>query len=524
MDVDFSAQASEARLKREALGEIERMRRIDEWIPSYRNVHTRAALRGLVDLMQLRIIPKRTTSFLPYTRPGNHDDVRLEAFDHLINLGMMANNAFIRYIFSSLANEPSAYFRDRLWRRIHRGLASIALGETKMDKRQQATNGGDVEMDGFTIDTGESLLASRTDAASRATVEGALKFMRTQLGENGVLESAIMDALRSPIIGLKDFVELLDLCAHLYDTIDHFPITLRYPRYWRVRHLGEGKLVFQQTDKVRTKRFTARPELKRKATTVDGRSESPEAKRRKSGVPTSTGLKINLSRAVSSTQQSLLPSPGASQPGDTINVVPRQPSPLRHESPSLAVPVATPAVAPPKKQASPKPLPKPATIKKGTPASSRASPATSSVSRASPSGGIAKPKKEKRVVLKFRSKLADFARIVNGTANAGGPVHAEAPEADPRGVVVPYKDAAADDDSDDDAPLASRTNGVSNTSSVKPEMAPPPPPLNSIPTPNGTEVDRKPTATPPPQKTGGGGILKLKLNFGAKKKEAPSGS
>jgi transcription initiation factor TFIID subunit 2 len=141
--------------------------------------------------MQLKIIPKRTTSFLPYTRPGNHDEVRLEAFDHLINLGMMANNSFIQYIFSSLASEPSAYFRDRLWRRIHRGLASIALGETKIGRKQD----GDVEMNGFTIDTGETL-ASRNEAMERSTVEGALKWMKSQLGENKTLEGAIMNALR----------------------------------------------------------------------------------------------------------------------------------------------------------------------------------------------------------------------------------------------------------------------------------------------------------------------------------------
>ena len=192
MDIDYTQQASDLRLKREALGEIERMRRIDEWIPSYRNVHTRAALRGLVDLMQLRIIPKRMTSFLPYTRPGNHDEVRLEAFDHLLNLRMMTNDSFICYIFSSLFNEPSAYFRDRLWRRIHRGLAAIALGETKMERRQN----GDVEMDGFTIDTGDSMIASRNEAMERSTVEGALSWMRTQLSGNKALESSIMEALK----------------------------------------------------------------------------------------------------------------------------------------------------------------------------------------------------------------------------------------------------------------------------------------------------------------------------------------
>jgi transcription initiation factor TFIID subunit 2 len=141
--------------------------------------------------MQMKIIPRRTTSFLPYTRPGNHDEVRLEAFDHLLNLGMMTNDAFIQYIFSSLSNEPSAYFRDRMWRRIHRGLASIALGDTKFEEMN-----GDVEMDGLILDTGASMIASRADAMDRSTVEGALKAMRIQLGNNEALEGAIMDALR----------------------------------------------------------------------------------------------------------------------------------------------------------------------------------------------------------------------------------------------------------------------------------------------------------------------------------------
>ncbi|KIW07771.1 uncharacterized protein PV09_01697 [Verruconis gallopava] len=485
MDTDLAEQAAEARLKREALGEIERMRRIDEWIPSYRNVHTRAALRGLVDLMLLRIIPKRTASFLPYTRPGNHDEVRLEAFDHLISLGMMANDSFIRYIFSSLANEPSSYFRDRLWRRIHRGLASIALGETKIDRQQD----GDADMNGFTIDTGETMLASRNEAMERSTLEGALKWMAVQLEQNKTLERAIMDALRSPIIGLKDFSELLDLCAHLYKTKDYLPVTLHYPRYWRIQNLGDGKIRFYRSDKFRFKPQNIRPDLKRKKTS-DERSESPDAKRRKSGLP----LKISLGRSnptpIPTTPAlqapPVLPSPGSSQ--SAITAIPKQIQPSQNESPAPHAPIKSTSPVSVKKK------PSPAVVKKVS--------ASSANSWVSPAPKLATKSvlKQKRVVLKFKNKKKEYASIVKGTT-------LEKSSAVPK--VPPYAD---DDDDDDDEPLASRASALpqtNGTTHMKMETAPPPPPLSSIPAPNTETPSSRPSDIPPPQQK-----LKLKLKFG----------
>lgn len=190
-EIDYRAEAEKAHLKRSALSEIDRMRRIDEWIPSYRNVHTRAALRGLVDLMQLKIIPKRTSAFLPYTRPGNQDEVRLEAFEHLIKLGMMAQDSFFRYIFSTLASEPSAYFRERLWQRIHRGLSSIALGETDLSKTPEPVNNGD----GLVIENGPAPQV-RQEVVDKTSIDGGLKWLRLQLKDNKALQESLMDALR----------------------------------------------------------------------------------------------------------------------------------------------------------------------------------------------------------------------------------------------------------------------------------------------------------------------------------------
>lgn len=51
---------------------------------------------------------------------------------------------------------------------------------------------------------------------------------------------------------------LFDLCSVLYDEQDTVLVGLRYPRYWKVVHLGQGQLRFSQSQKVRTKKAPPR--------------------------------------------------------------------------------------------------------------------------------------------------------------------------------------------------------------------------------------------------------------------------
>jgi hypothetical protein len=122
-------------------------------------------------------------------------------------------------------------------------------------------------------------------------------------------------------------------------------------------------------------------------------------------------------------------------------------------------------------------------------------------SRASPAAKVTR--KQKRVVLRFRNKKKEFALLVNG----------DSPDkANTSGAIVPHEDDDEDDD-EDDAPLASRAPAVQTNGApvVKAEMAPPPPPLTSIPTPNHQDASERTSEAPAP------GKVKLKLKFGAGK-------
>jgi len=308
----LAEEAEALDFKRAALNEIDRLRRIDEWIPSYENLYTRASLRGLARMVDAKVVPHKMAHFLRYTRAGNQDEVRLTAFESLVNLGMLRNDQFLRYIFHSFATEPSEFVRERLWRVIGRGLGLIALGITKIQEEKEAPT------DGFTIIT-EGSNADATQTLPLDSVEGALAELQRQMSKNEILQDAIMDALRSPHVGLKDFAELLELCGRLYEQDDSLLVTLNLPRYWKAEHIGGAQMRFFQINKFRTEQ-ARKPEIKKRRSSIPS-GESPQAKRQKTSIvlkpktePPTTVVIPTLPPPAIVQPQAQLPSPTNSQP------------------------------------------------------------------------------------------------------------------------------------------------------------------------------------------------------------------
>jgi transcription initiation factor TFIID subunit 2 len=316
---NLAEETAEIEFKRAALNEIDRYRRIDEYIPSYRNLYTRAALFCQKRLMEAKVEPRRLAVFMPYIRPGNLDEVRLAAFEALIDLGMLRHPSFMHCALHMFYTEPSPYMRDHFWALIERGFGLIALGEPEIEP-QPASNG-------FVIAEGESAEARQERAERTGSLEGALRSLQRQLADNETLQEALMDALRyvlicnepwsfsdsvnhrSRVLGLKEFDELLNICHTLYTSIDSLQVKLSLPRYYKVESLGNGLLRFSKTGSFRS---TVRPsklkELKRPRPAASNRSQSPEAKRRRTSIP---NIHQNLSPPLDP-QASSLPSPTSS--------------------------------------------------------------------------------------------------------------------------------------------------------------------------------------------------------------------
>ncbi|KAI9680082.1 MAG: hypothetical protein M1817_005098 [Caeruleum heppii] len=229
-----------------AIEEIERYRRMDEWISSYQNTYSITAIQCKERLAKAKVIAPEAIDFLQYTRDGMFDPLRLQAFGSLVALGMLRDEAILTYFLSTLRSDPSPFVRENLQRLFGTALAGIALGET----RSTSTEALPDAVDGLVIEH-ESTRAA--DLKRTGTVVGALAALEAELGGDETLKRELWKAVTSPDIGLFQVRDLLDICSLLYDPRTSCRVILPYPRYWQVEHQGRGKMHFSPSPKIRLK-------------------------------------------------------------------------------------------------------------------------------------------------------------------------------------------------------------------------------------------------------------------------------
>lgn len=259
-DDDEEQQAiDETKLLKDAINEINRHLRRDEWAHSYHNVVTVAGLEAKKRLMKADVVPINALDFVKYLQDATNDEVRIKCWESLVDLGFMVEPIIFRLFMCVLSSDRSPYVRHELLKIFCKGLASIAFGEyAKPKTAAAATNGapagdakdgaadgeGDLEM----VDSGlevvnseaaEAVLQEKRDMAERkrnmrAAMAALKKEMETTYGEvEKELQTAVWRAIDSPVLGRAEKITLLELCATMFDEADRWIISLRLPKKWR---------------------------------------------------------------------------------------------------------------------------------------------------------------------------------------------------------------------------------------------------------------------------------------------------
>jgi transcription initiation factor TFIID subunit 2 len=179
---DYEQDVRDTETQRAAVEEVQRYRRMDEWIPSHQNIYTVTALDGMRLLMQNGIPGLKIADMMGYTRPGNSNFVRTKAFECLVDVGAFSNAHIMAFFIVSFYNERSPYMRDRIWDVICRAFGRMALAEPA---RQSQPHGG------LVIDD-----ADTSQHAQARTIGGASAMLRAKAGSETVLQGVIMEALR----------------------------------------------------------------------------------------------------------------------------------------------------------------------------------------------------------------------------------------------------------------------------------------------------------------------------------------
>lgn len=485
MDItlDMEQENDEFDFTKKAIEELTRHQRLDEWIPTYQNVYTTTALECARKLIVNNVTPFKPSEFLQYAQLGNADNVRLKAWDCLVRLGMFQKDSVLKAFVHELRSDPSPYFRKQLLRIFGFAIGQIAIGDVyTQEKSPENSNAG-----GLVVEN-EADASNRASQLARQNLNGALKGLKSDLQNNQALRSAIEEALKSKTLSVSDMSDLVDFCDMVFDGIkrNKLPITLHYPRYWKVEHLGRGRLRFYQTNKFRfqASRPLAPPT---KEAPVQAAQAAPILQQVQQPLPpppppplappkTKLSLKIGLNKTKTSS-----PSPAVS--AGSGPVMPRQPST---------------AFSPPV-QASPPPIA----------ASRKASPAPQSTVVKEPSPVVALPatKSTPAPVVKVPTPTpAPSATVAAAPRPAPSPVTVPPAVSTPPAIHSPIPLPTATTKLKIKTKLGPATSASSSRASAAPSPRPSAPS-----TPAPTPIIKAPTPAPKQSKSKKSKIVKLRL-------------
>ncbi|KAJ5766253.1 uncharacterized protein N7511_003869 [Penicillium nucicola] len=308
---------AEEQLEKDAIAEFDRYRRMDEWASSFQNLYSRAALHCQAQLMQARMIKVDLMRFLPYTRAGTYDLLRIQAFQCLVDLDIGQNPDLLRWLIFTLSTDSSAWIRHQGLGLLGQALAQVAFGRPLPSENTQA--------DGLIIEQESTTEIRRDDIARRQTIPGAITALKRELASDGSMKEYMWAACNSPTMNLLELSELMDLCRVLYDPITSKLVRMKLPRYWKVKNLGHGKLHFTKSTNVRM-----------------GPSKGSKRKREEGMPPPSTRITFKTSKTGTTPgtpSATPLPKLHIPNPSSTPSATPRTPAASTPSTPASGGPL-----------------------------------------------------------------------------------------------------------------------------------------------------------------------------------------
>jgi transcription initiation factor TFIID subunit 2 len=211
--------------------EIDKYRRMDEWTSTYQNIWTTTALHCKMRLMKANVIRVAPLEFVRYLQDGNLDLIRLKAFECLVELGLLAKAPIMMLLLANVSTDPSPFVRDRLFKIFCKGMAAVALGESKAAQLEPEVAVDDI---GLVVEQGEAEIQQRQLAATRnQSIQSALGALKEELKGNTDLQDAMWSAMESPSISVKEKFQLLAICSAMFEPEDSLLMTFNYPKIWK---------------------------------------------------------------------------------------------------------------------------------------------------------------------------------------------------------------------------------------------------------------------------------------------------
>ena len=228
----------------EAMEQVERVLRRDEWTNSYQNVWTIAGIDAKQRLMKAEVIPKNYVDFGQYLLDGTRDSIRIKCFEALIDLGAMMDATFFSFLLYALMTDRSPFVRNKLIAAMASGLAAIAFGEhTRAVKDEPPAE--DAEDPLLLVqDSAQEIEARKEMFARKENLDSALAALRKEMdgtysSDGRHYSNAMRKALDHPALGRVEVENLLELAAMMFEEVGSWVLTISLPKVWRVERPAE---------------------------------------------------------------------------------------------------------------------------------------------------------------------------------------------------------------------------------------------------------------------------------------------
>ncbi|USW54770.1 Putative peptidase M4/M1, CTD superfamily, transcription initiation factor TFIID subunit 2 [Septoria linicola] len=240
LDFEEESVDPDAAFTKSAVDVIERYRRLDEWVVTYQNIYSTTAIECLQKLVKAGVVKDKVVELMQYTRHSTADNVRLQAFRCMNEIGLTRKPAFMKHMLYSLSDDPSPYFRERMIRLFGEALGHIALSDSEADKpAPPPANDG-----GLILEEAQSNETRRIEATRKTTPEGAIAALKISLEKDATFKQALWYAATSPMTTLDEVASFCDVADLIFDAVTSLVLTIKYPSPWKVKHTGKGKMRF----------------------------------------------------------------------------------------------------------------------------------------------------------------------------------------------------------------------------------------------------------------------------------------
>lgn len=276
----------------EVIEEIDRLRKIEEWVPSYHNMVYASCIRQKTKMARNNLCEYSFEDLIKFTTPNNAEEIRLAAFEGLLLLGGLKVWEILRYFLYSLClDNTTRHFRIKMVEALQRTICEAAvhgipsvIDDPEFDSLNKLFNANKSYLNPNNMivveESQNTEVSSRRDALARASIEGTVILLRRDYGIGKGLKKALWKLIHSSLLGLRERRVLFGLCEILYFEKDAYSIDIPVPfvpleelkKKIVARNLGEGSVVIK-----REGRFTI--QLSTKILLTDTKKEKPERTR-----------------------------------------------------------------------------------------------------------------------------------------------------------------------------------------------------------------------------------------------------